>query len=89
MGALEKVKEKILQKTVIQGYDKYFNLVLTLVEVSYKGTITYEVVSRLDRNDKFSPAVEYFSSLNKETCVIIFFRLRKKYLNKQGTRKIF
>ena len=89
MGSLEKVKEKKLKETVIQGYDKYFNLVLTLVEVSYKGTIIYEVVSRLDRNDKFSPAIEYFSSLNRETCEIIFSRLESKYLREPGTRKIF
>ena len=82
MGSLEKVKEKKLNEIVIQGYDKDSNLVLTLVEVSYKGTTIYEVVSRLDCNDKYSPAIDYFSSLNRETCEIIFSRLKRKYLYK-------
>lgn len=79
MGLLEKIKIEKLKETVVKGYVKDFDVVITQFKASYKGISVYKVYSELKYNGELFDIIDFHITYNRKKSERYFHMLETRY----------
>ena len=88
MGSLENIEIEVLKETVIYGYEKEFDIVLTQSKQTDKGVTMYKIFSELKYDGKLYDILQTLVAFTREIADYYFSQLESKYLEEMKTRKI-
>ena len=89
MESLEKIKTEKLRETVIQGIERYTEIVIVQYKESYKGVSTYIVTSDLVRDGTYCDVLKHYATSNREKSDRYFSMLESGYSKERIISKIF
>ena len=89
MGLLGKIKTEKLKETMVKGYDKGFDIIITLWKESYRGIIMYRVYSELTYNGELFDIIEYYVTYKRKKSERYFSMLESRYPEERRNRKVF
>lgn len=89
MGLSGKIKMEKLKETVVKGYEKDIEIVITQFKKSYKGVNIYTVCSELKYAGKLFDIIEFNITFNKKKSERYFSMLESRYQEERLKKKFF
>ena len=89
MESLENIEVEVLKETVIQGYGKECDIVLTQVKQTYKGETLYKIFSELKYDGALFDIVDYNVTYSRVKSDSYFSKLERIYPEENIISKIF
>lgn len=89
MGLFVDIKTELLKETVIEGYKKYFKIVLTQWKQSYLGVNIYKSYSELQYKGETYDILECNKTYSRKKSDNFFSMLERKYPEERRKRKVF
>lgn len=89
MGLLGKIKIEKLKETVVKGFEKKFEIVITQFKASYKGVSVYKIYSELKYNGELFDIIDFHITYSRKKSESYFSRLETRYPESRLTRKVF
>ena len=88
MESCEKIEVEVLKETVIQGYGKECDIVLTQVKQTYKGETLYKIFSELKYDGKLFDIIGSLVTYTRKIADYYFSKLEEDSLKDREKRKI-
>ena len=89
MESSENIEIEVLKETVIQGYGKECDIVMTQTKQTYKGETLYKIFTELKYDGKLFDIIQSLVTYTRKTADYYFSELKKDALEEREKRKIF